>query len=222
MRGLLRDGLFSLSLATAVGMTVLAFSLIDVAAAPPHRLENSLVRSPRTHFRYGHESVDFARFKTIHLRTLEVPPDASVGGPGRGGRFGESFVLDDKEGAALQSAFSDTMRDILGRAGYKFVDTPGADTLIVSPVVVKIRLNAPNGNTRQSYSGRGRTDDRGAGSITIAADLADGANGEVIAQVDDHSFPSNMWRENNRVTNLADARLAFAEWARALRDKLRG
>jgi hypothetical protein len=113
------------------------------------------------------------------------------------------------------------MQDILGKAGYTFVDTPQADTLIVAPVVMKIRLNAPIENTRRSYSGNGRTYSQGSGSITVGAVLADGGNNEVLAQVVDHSYPSDMWRVNNQVTNMADAKMAFAKWARALRETLK-
>ena len=223
MRTLLRDGLFALSLAVAIVTTALAFSLLNVAAAPPHKIDGGLVHHPDSSFRlaYVKPGANFAKFKTIQLRTLEIPPDARDGGSGQTRRFRESYILGDKEVAALQSAYSDTMRDILGKAGFNFVDTPAADTLIVAPVVMKIRLNAPIENTRVGYSGRGRTYSRGGGSITIGAVLADGSSGEVLAQVVDHSYPSAFWRINNRVTNLADARQAFAQWARALRDTLR-
>jgi len=224
MRPLFRDGLFSLSLAAAIGVIVLSFSLIDeiAAASPPHKLENGLMRTESAFkLAYVKPGASFAKYKTIQLRTLEIPPDARDGGSGQMKRFRESYILGDKEVAALQSAYSDTMKDILGKAGYTFVDTPGADTLIVAPVVMKIRLNAPIENTRMSYSGRGRTYSQGGGSITIGAVLADGSNNEVLAQVVDHSYPTDMWRINNRVTNLADAKLAFAKWARALRETLK-
>ena len=46
MRPLFRDGIFSLLLAAAIGVIVLSFSLIDViAASPPHKLENGLIRT---------------------------------------------------------------------------------------------------------------------------------------------------------------------------------
>ena len=106
------------------------------------------------------------------------------------------------------------MRDILGKAGYTFVDTPQADTLIVAPVVMKIRLNAPIEKTRQSYSGRGRTYSQGGGSITIGAVLADGGNSEVLAQVVDHSYPSDMWRVK-RASPISPCQQAFSKWARA-------
>lgn len=224
MRPIFRDGLFSLSLAAAIGVIVLSFSLIDViAASPPHKLDNGLLRT-ETRFKlaYVMPGTSFAKYKTIQLRALEIPPDARDGGSGQTKRFRESYILGDKEVTALQGAYKDAMQDILGKAGYTFVDTPQADTLIVAPVVMKIRLNAPIENTRQSYSGNGRTYSQGGGSITVGAVLADGGNNEVLAQVVDHSYPTNMWRINNRVTNLADAKMAFAKWARALRETLKG
>jgi hypothetical protein len=224
MRPLFRDGIFSLLLAAAIGVIVLSFSLIDViAASPPHKLDNGLLRT-ETRFKlaYVMPGTSFAKYKTIQLRTLEVPPDARDGGSGQTKRMRESYILGDKEVAALQSAYSDTMKDILGKAGYTFVDTPQADTLIVAPVVMKIRLNAPIESSRVGYSGRSTTYSQGGGSLTIGAVLADGSNNEVLAQVVDHSYPSSMWRMNNRVTNMADAKSAFAKWARALRETLKG
>jgi hypothetical protein len=223
MRPLFRDGIFSLLLAAAIGVIVLSFSLLDaIAAAPPHKLENGLMRT-ESQFKlaYMMPGMSFAKYKTIKLRTLEVPADARDGGAGKTSRFRESYILGDKDVASLQSAYNDTMRDVLGKAGYTFVDTPGADTLIVAPVVMKIRLNAPIEKSRMGYSGRSTTYSRGSGSITIGAALADGGNSEVLAQVVDHSYPSDMWRVNNSVTNLADAKQAFAKWARALRETLK-
>ena len=223
MRPLFRDGIFSLLLAAAIGVIVLSFSLIDViAASPPHKLENGLLRT-ETKFKlaYVMPGTSFAKYKTIQLRTLEIPPDARDGGSGQTKRFRESYILGDKEVAALQSAYNDTMRDILGKAGYTFVDTPQADTLIVAPMVMKIRLNAPIESSRVGYSGRSRTYSQGGGSITIGAVLADGGNSEVIAQVVDHGYPTDMWRINNRVTNLSDAKQVFSKWARALRETLK-
>jgi hypothetical protein len=43
MRALLRDGLFALSLAVAIGTTALTFSLLNVAAALPHKIDGGLV-----------------------------------------------------------------------------------------------------------------------------------------------------------------------------------
>lgn len=183
---------------------------------------SDLARDTDTAFKlaYVAPGTDWKKYKTIHLRTLEVPIDVRDASSGHRTRGRESYVLGDKEVAALQDAYNTAMRNVLSQAGYTFVDTPQADTLIVAPQVMRIRLNAPIENTRASYSGRGRTYSRGAGSITIGAVLADGDSSNVVAQVADHGVPSNMWRVNNRVTNLSDARQAFNRWARSLRDTL--
>ena len=85
MRPLFRDGIFSLLLAAAIGVIVLSFSLIDViAASPPHKLENGLIRT-ESQFKlaYVMPGTSFAKYKTIQLRTLEIPPDARDGGSGQ-------------------------------------------------------------------------------------------------------------------------------------------
>jgi hypothetical protein len=66
----------------------------------------------------------------------------------------------------------------------------------------------------------GQTFSAGAGSITIAAVMADGASKTVIAEVKDRNYGSNIWNMNNSVTNLEQARQAFDQWASDLKDKL--
>jgi hypothetical protein len=223
MRPLFRNGLFTLSLAAAIGLAALAYSVVADSASPPDKLANGLERVPeaKTKLAYVMPGTNWSKYKTIALRPLEVPAEARDASAGQTRRLRESYMLGDKEVAALQDAYNKTMRDILGSAGFTFVDTPKDDTLVVAARILKLRLAAPLERTRQSYAGRGRTYSRGGGAMSIAAALADGQTNVVVAEVADHSYGSNMWQINNRVTNMADARQAFAKWARALRDTLK-
>ena len=90
----------------------------------------------------------------------------------------------------------------------------------MAPQIVKILLNAPIENSRQTFVGGGITYSQGGGSITLAAVLADGATRFVIAEAMDRKYGSNVWGVNNGTTNLAQAREAFDAWAGDLRDKL--
>lgn len=194
------------------------------AVSPPQSPSDmGLVRTTDTRLRivYSLPGADLSRFRTIQLHTLAVPPDAADATPGtRPTRGRESFILGDREISALQDAFAQVVRNTLTRAGYTFVDTPQADTLIVAPTVTDITLEAPLDRSRPA--GRTRTFTQGSGSITISTLFADGGTGQVIAAAAAHSRPSSIWRINNRATNMADARNAFGEWARLLRDSLRG
>jgi hypothetical protein len=122
--------------------------------------------------------------------------------------------------AKLQSDFAQSMHNILGGAGYTFVTTPQADTLIVTAQIAKIRLKAPIESSRMNYSSMGQTYSQGGGSITMAAVLADGSTKAVIAEVIDRNYGSNVWSVNNSSANLEQARQAFDQWASDLKNKL--
>jgi len=165
--------------------------------------------------------LDWSKYRTIEIRTLQIPEtvrDATPGGATR--RLWESYVLRDEDAGKLQEAFASAMRDQLTAAGLAITTTPGPDTLILAAQIIDIKLAAPIESSRMSYSGRGRTYSRGSGAMAIAGVLADGGTGQVIAEMADQHNSVNVWGINNSVANLAEARRGFSKWARALRDRL--
>ncbi|HEX4370575.1 MAG TPA: DUF3313 family protein [Rhizomicrobium sp.] len=164
---------------------------------------------------------DWAKYHTVELATLRVPAEVRDGAP-KGTRpgFGESYVLRDQDVAALQDAYAGAMRDELGKAGFTFVTTPGPDTLIILGQILNIQLTAPIESTRQTYTSRGATFSRDAGSMAMGLVFGDGASGQVIAEAADQSVRDNVWGMNNRTTNLAEAKYAFRRWAAAIRERL--
>jgi len=203
-----------------------AFVLIAGASAladPPQQLSNGLqrVQTNKVALAYVRPGTDWTKYKTIYLQKLIVPANARNAAPsGAFPQFGESYLLTAADVSQLQDTFAKSMQKVLGNNGFTFVTTPQANTLIVAPQVVKIILSAPIQNTRQSYSGMGFTVSQGGGSIEIAAVLADGATRNVVAEVVDRKYGSNVWGLNNSVTNWAEARDAFDQWANDLSDKL--
>jgi hypothetical protein len=191
-----------------------------VAGEVPHSLPNGLQRAENSLCRHAHskDGTDWSKYKTIHLKPLEVPVEVRDA-TGRRSRTRESYVLGDRDVAALKDSFAKTFRNAFGDAGFTFVDKPEANTLIISPGLLDITLGAPGERAPVSYGGRGRVSSRGGGSLTMAAVLADGSTGEVRAEVAGHRYPAGIWRENN-ATNLSDARMVFGVWSRELRDKL--
>jgi hypothetical protein len=198
---------------------------VSASAAPPAALSNGLQLVPGTKvaLAYVRPGTDWTKYKTILLKPLSIPPNVRNTAPkGADPEFGESYMLSDDNVATLQSAFAQSMQDVLGQAGFTFVTTPQADTLIVAPQVMRIQLNAPIESSRDTFTEGGFTlSSGGAGSMTIEAVLADGATMTVIAQVADRKYGSSIWRVNNEVTNLAQARQAFDQWAGDLRDRLK-
>ena len=196
-----------------------------MAADPPSSLPNGLQLVPgaKLDIAYAHPGIDLKKYKTIELKPLAVPQKVRNAAPN--GQFPEgfaSYVLRDDDVADLQALYAQVMQDTLGKAGFTFVTTPQADTLVVAVQVTNITLNAPIESTRNNYSGPGITMTQGAGSMAIAAVLADGPTGEVLAEAGDRQYPANIWRANTRVSNTADVKKMFRFWAQALSDRLTG
>jgi hypothetical protein len=209
----------------ALACCAFLFAAGATAADVPSHLPNGMARVPgaKLDLVYAHAGTDLKKYRTIHLMPLSIPETVRDAKPnGRRPGLGESYVLRDREVEELQKIYNQVMRDRLGKAGFTFVDTPQADTLVVVVRVVDITLNAPIETTRRTYSNSGFVMSGGAGSMAIAAVLADGATGRVIAEAADRAYPSDIWRVNNRVSNLADAKQIFGSWAQALRDRLTG
>jgi hypothetical protein len=209
--------------ATFAFATALCGSAAAQQQQPPQTIAGGLQRmqGSKVAYAYVRPGTNWTKYRTIMLKTLVVPANArNTAAPGATADFGESYMLPDSAVTQLQSAFATSMQNVLGSAGYTFVSTPQADTLIVAPQVVKIVLSAPVESSRLDQSSPGITFSRGGGSITVGAVLADGASRVVIAEAIDRQYGSNVWGVNNSTTNMAQAREVFDQWARDLRDRL--
>jgi len=209
--------------ALAVVLIITGLARMGLIADAQTQPASGLVQVPtsRAVLAYVRPGTDWSKYRTILIDGLRIPTTIREGaGKGKSTRFRESYVLRDEDVAALQSDYDKAMRDALGKAGYSFVTTPNADTLVIAAQVVDLRLNAPVESSRLSYSSRGRVYSRGAGSMSVGAVLADGATWQVLAQIGARSYSADVWQINNSTTNRAEARRAFNKWARALSDRL--
>jgi hypothetical protein len=209
----------------AAAAAVLALSALEdaVAAPPPQSLPNGLQLVPGTKVALAYErpGTQWTKYRTILLKPLNVPANArNAAPPGTVPGFGESYIIPDDGVAELQKDFADSMHNILGQAGFTFVTTPGANTLLVAPKIMRIQLSAPIQSSRESFAGGGFTVSEGGGSMTIEAVLADATSKVVLAEVEDRRYGSNLWGLNNSVSNFAQAREAFDQWARDLTNRL--
>lgn len=211
-------------LAPVVLVATLAVMTAGFAEAPPPPMPGlEHVPDAKVKLAYVRPGTDWRKFRSIQLQALSIPTAARNTKPsGARTDFGESYLLRDKDVTDIQDAYNTAMRDVLGEAGFAFVDQPRADTLIVAAQVINITLVSPIESTRQSYMSRGRTFTKNGGSMTMGAVLADGGSGQIIAEAVDRKVQTDIWHEDTRVRNLADARRAFREWAMALRDRLKG
>jgi Protein of unknown function (DUF3313) len=192
-----------------------------IAQTPPTSLPGGLeqVQNARVKLAYAKPGINWSQFKTIQLLPLSIPPSArNTAPPGAEPELGETYILGKEQITALQAAYEQQMKTVLGNAGFTFVDKPQANTLIVAAKITGIRLNAPLASSR--FGGMDETFTRGSGAMGIEAVFGDGATNTVIAEAADAQYPSDMWEVNNSVTNADDARNAFATWANDLRQRL--
>jgi hypothetical protein len=111
----------------------------------------------------------------------------------------------------------DFTRELQQKGNYTIVTTPGPDVLLVRAALVNIDVTAP--------VERGRDDVyiRDAGEVTMVAELRDSQSGELLARAADRrriEMPGGSAYESNPVTNVANTRRLFRQWASLLRERL--
>lgn len=113
--------------------------------------------------------------------------------------------------AAARSNFDDIFHEVFTKAGYTVVTTPGPDVLRVRTGVVNLYINAPD----TMSPGRSTSYTANAGEATLVIEVRDSSTGALLGRVLDRREtrePGGM-QVANRVTNKADFRALFKQWA---------
>ena len=112
---------------------------------------------------------------------------------------------------AARSNFGDIFHEAFTKAGYEVVTTPGEDVLRVETAVINLYLNAPD----PMSAGRSRTFTANAGEATLVIQVRDSTTNAVLGRVIDRreTLDTGTMRISSSVTNLADFRRLFSQWA---------
>ena len=115
---------------------------------------------------------------------------------------------------AVQEEFA---KELQKSSAYKVASDAGPDVLRVKPRILDLYVNAPDVGP-----GRTRTLVSSAGEMTLVAELADSASGQVLARVADQRDASKGGRMYlvNGTVNEEEARKIAAGWAQILRKAL--
>jgi hypothetical protein len=110
----------------------------------------------------------------------------------------------------------------LTKAGYTLATGVGPDVLAVKPMIYDLDIYAPEpDDVNQSWA---KIYTHGVGEATLVVELFDSVSGQVLARAyDQKSSEDNhsTWLvPRNQVSNIADARRAFSEWAKMLAEGL--
>ena len=134
---------------------------------------------------------------------------------------GSSLKLSSQEKENIRSGVArlveeEFAREIQAGGRYAVVGESGADVLRVKAAIVNLYINAPD-----TGMGRQRTIVRSAGEMTLVAELADSATGQVLARVADRrEAPDTRMQITNGVVNESEARTIAAGWAKTLKKAL--
>ena len=116
--------------------------------------------------------------------------------------------------------FRETFVEVIsGGGGYPVVDAAGPDVLLLRPAIIDLDVTAPD----LAKSSRSYNFASSAGAATLYLELYDSVSGEILARAVDRkaaNHPGDLMRWSNKVTNRAEAKKLFADWAGLLRQSL--
>lgn len=112
---------------------------------------------------------------------------------------------------AARDEFTKVFTEVYQKAGMVLVTTPGADVLRLRPGVVDLYITAPD----RLSAGRSRTYTMESGRATLFLEARDATTGALLGRALDKRATRNTGRiqVSNSVTNLADFRVLFRQWA---------
>lgn len=119
----------------------------------------------------------------------------------------------------VAALFREVFVERLEAAGFEIVNETGEDVLVLRPAIIDLDVTAPD--TRQA--GRSRTYTANTGAATLYIELLDSMTSDVIGRAADRRTArqgSGRVTWSNRVTNRADARRMFGQWADKLTEFL--
>jgi hypothetical protein len=117
----------------------------------------------------------------------------------------------DKMAQTAREAFTEIFTETYRAAGYEIVTAPGPDVLRLRPGVMDLYVNAPDTMT----AGRSRTYTTEAGEALLFLEVRDSTTGALLGRALDRrtTRDTGVAQVSNRVTNMADFRALFKQWA---------
>lgn len=168
---------------------------------------------------------DFGAYRNIVIEDLGMSRLKILDPAGNTPAY-DKFKLDDNDIGALRNAYRKQVEGELSRGGSFNVLAPdsknaSAGTLVLVTDLVRLAPNAPRENSeRFAESARDKTFTQGAGSMTLEAGLIDVATGKTVVIMRDTLIDTELWGQNNPVSNRAAVERAFSQWGVKLRTAL--
>ena len=169
--------------------------------------------------------VDFGAYKGLWVKSLEfadkLEPDKNRSRSSFD-RPGASWEPREQDRELLRKAWADVTQTELGeKSRYSIAEQKAPGVLLIQAKLVEVELTAPVDDAKsRNVSARSAIYTETSGSMTMELSLYDAVSGEKLAYFRDKRTAPKMWRENNSIRNLSDARLIMNGWAIQLRKHL--
>jgi hypothetical protein len=220
----LRASHFAVRAATLAFIVAIAAPTTSSSGEPPSEIDGLVrVDSRGLDHVFVLPGADFASYKRVRLDPVEVSfserwdPNSN-----RTRSRSTQRSMTDQDVETLRSnvatEFQEILKNELRSGGYALVQGNGADVLGVTPMIVNLYVTAPSAQQRPGS----RTFIANTGHMTLVAEVSDSVTGEPLARVIDtrQGRQNSTLQLSSSVTNMADARRAFTDWARLLRTGL--
>ena len=170
---------------------------------------------------YARPGASLAAYKRVKLDPVEVEFDKSWDPSRTGSRIKISSEEREKIKAGVAKLVEEEFAKVLQKGGaYQIASESAPDVLRVKVSILNLYVNAPSG----SDAGRSRTYVSSAGHMTLLAELADAASGQMLARVADRREANGVGARSvqlaDRMLNEDAAREVAAAWAQTLRKAL--
>jgi Protein of unknown function (DUF3313) len=167
----------------------------------------------------------FAQYKSVLIADLDFSQLQIIQPQDSSPRYGK-FTLSDEDKEALSKGFREQVgKELSDNGGYTVITDlntqPSPALLVLVAQMVRLQPNAPREKSAIGVdSARDRTYTPGAGSMTLEAKLVDSSTGKTVALVGDTLTDTDVWAQNDPVSNRGAVERAFSDWGRALRHQL--
>ena len=184
------------------------------AVLPPEMSDLVKVKSKRLAEVHLLPGTDFSGYKKIIIDPAQVSFNKNfLKGDTRSAELAKRRIPEDQVKAITEvarSGFGEIFEDAFKRAGYEIVKSPGADVVRITPAIVNLYINAPEGGVAT------RTYALNAGEATLVLAVRDSLSGALLGMaLDKRETRSAMAGPviANSVTNRGEFEVLFRRWA---------
>jgi hypothetical protein len=194
--------------------TLLLAPAAAFAVLPPEMADLVKVKSKRLAEVHLLPGTDFSAYKKVMIDPAQVSFNKNfLKGDTRSAELVTRRIPDDQAKAiaeAARSGFGEIFQDAFKRAGYEIVSSPGADVVRITPAIINLYVNAPEGGAAT------RTYALNAGEATLVLAVRDSVSGALLGiALDKRETRTAMAGPviANSVTNRGEFEVLFRRWA---------